>query len=369
MNRPGVYPPIRRRVLLGAFGAWGTMGAAPLWAATGTEPVEPALPGALSRPALMTPKALGTAQLAVTRAGQRLVSVGERGTVLLSDDHGQQWRQAQVPVQTTLTAVSFVNERTGWAAGHAGVVLRTDDGGAKWQLQLDGRRAARLVLAAAQAQRDAQALSQARQLVAEGADKPWFDLRFVDERRGYVVGAYNLFLTTEDGGASWVSQGHRLPNPKSLHLYGLAQVGEHLVIVGEQGLVLRADRGGAGAFVAVPSPYRGSFFGVVEAAPQLLVAFGLRGSAYRSTDAGATWQQVATDTPVTISAGAALPGGRYVLASQAGAVLLGLAGHGGAARTVSHSPVPVSGMAVASDGSVVLATLRGLRRLTGGLTA
>jgi photosystem II stability/assembly factor-like uncharacterized protein len=99
-------------------------------------------PAVLSRPALMSPKALGAAMLAVTRAGARLVAVGERGTVLLSDDHGQQWRQAAVPVQVTLTCVAFADERHGWAAGHLGTILHSDDGGQTWRKQLDGIAAA-----------------------------------------------------------------------------------------------------------------------------------------------------------------------------------------------------------------------------------
>ena len=44
-----------------------------------------AVPRVLTQPALQSPKALLAATLAVTRAGQRLVAVGERGTVLWSD--------------------------------------------------------------------------------------------------------------------------------------------------------------------------------------------------------------------------------------------------------------------------------------------
>ena len=68
--------------------------------------------------------------LAVARAGDRLVTVGERGRVLLSDDSGKTWRQAEsVPVSVTLTAVTFADARSGWATGHAGVVLHTVDAG------------------------------------------------------------------------------------------------------------------------------------------------------------------------------------------------------------------------------------------------
>lgn len=357
----------RRAALCGMAGLAGWV-VLPAAATTGAAPAvaaAPALPAVLSQPALMTPKALGTAQLAVARAGQRLVAVGERGTVLLSDDHGQSWRQAKVPVQSTLTCVSFASARVGWAAGHAGVILRSDDGGESWLRQMDGLAAARLAVAAAQAQGDVRQLAQAQQALGEGADKPFFDLEFIDERRGFAAGAYNLLLATEDGGTTWTSWSHRLPNPRSLHLYGLRVAGDHLVIAGEQGLLLRAARLGAASFEAVASPYKGSFFGLVQAAPGVLVAFGLRGSAYRSTDGGAQWARVETDTPVTLSAGAALADGRFVLASQAGALLLGQARTGTGARTAGHHPVPITGAVVAGDGALVLSTLRGMHRLPG----
>ncbi len=54
---------------------------------------------------------------------------GERGIVLLSDDAGVSWRQAKVPVSVSLTAVQFVDAEQGWAVGHLGVVLHTQDGG------------------------------------------------------------------------------------------------------------------------------------------------------------------------------------------------------------------------------------------------
>lgn len=358
--------PSRRRVLggvAGLVGLGGTGWSAALAAGAASAAAAPALPAALSRPALISPKAQATAQLAVARAGQRLVAVGERGTALWSDDHGRTWHQAQVPVQCTLTCVQFVSDTLGWAGGHAGVLLNTRDGGQSWQLQLHGVQAAQRVLQAAQARGDARAVAQAEQLLAEGADKPWLDLSFVDARRGYLVGAYNLFLATDDGGQTWRSLGHALPNPRGLHLYGLRAVGQHLVLVGEQGLLLRAGGLGAEPFEAVHSPYKGSFFGVVDAAPGVAVAYGLRGMAYRSTDGGAQWQRVETDTPVSISAAAALPQGHYVLASQAGALMLGHALQGGPARTVSHSPVPVTGAVATADGALVVSTLRGVRRV------
>jgi len=61
--------------------------------------------------------------------------------VILSDDDGATWHQAKVPVSVTLTAVSFGTPAKGWAVGHSGIVLHTEDGGETWVKQLDGIQA------------------------------------------------------------------------------------------------------------------------------------------------------------------------------------------------------------------------------------
>ncbi len=338
----------RRSALLGLLG----LAATAAWSANA--------PAVLSQAALVTPKALGAAMLAVTRAGRRLVAVGERGTVLLSDDHGTSWKQAQVPVQATLTSVYFADAKTGWAAGHMGVILRSDDAGATWRKQLDGIRVAALVLQAAQAGGDGRAIANARRLVEEGADKPFFDLAFTDVRRGFAVGAYGLMVATLDGGNSW--QAVTLPNPKSLHLYGLrADGGGTWLMAGEQGLLLRSTDGGA-SFSAIDSPYKGSFFGLLSSG-NAWVAYGLRGTAYRSTDAGMQWEKLDTGVPMAIGAGVPLPDGGFVLLDQAGDALLGHAGQAALQRVPAPASVPASGLALAADGGLVLASLRGMRRL------
>ena len=247
----------------------------------------PAVPTVLTAPAVQSPKALGAATLAVTRAGKRLVAVGERGTVLLSGDAGAHWRQAPVPVQVTLTSVRFIDERTGWAAGHLGVILRSDDGGQTWAKQLDGVQAAQAV-ANTVAQGDAPAQRAAQHFAEEGPDKPFFDIDFSDAQHGFAVGAYNLAFATTDGGKTWTPALGRLPNPKSLHLYGVRhsklEKGK-VFVVGEQGLLLKSADGGA-SFSALASPYKGSLFGLLAARSGTLIAYGLRGNALRSADQG-----------------------------------------------------------------------------------
>lgn len=328
--------------------------------------VAPGVPLALSQSAIQSPKALGAATLAVTRAGARLVAVGERGTVLLSDDAGASWRQAQaVPVQSALTVVRFIDARTGWAAGHLGVILQSQDGGEHWRKQFDGVQAAAAFAATAAAPgADERARRLASRLAEEGPDKPFFDLDFIDADHGFAVGAYNFTFVTRDGGRSWTPMQARLPNPKSLHLYGVRAVGGQVFVAGEQGLLLRSADGGA-SFEPLPSPYKGSFFGLLAARSGTLLAYGLRGNAFRSTDQGAHWERIETGLPMAIDAGVELDGGALALLGQTGDVLISRDdGRSFKKSASSGEPVPAAGLASAEGGQMVLATLRGMRRLS-----
>lgn len=316
----------------------------------------------LNQPALQSAKAPRAVLLAVTRAGDRLVAVGERGIVLLSDDSGQSWRQARVPVSVSLTAVQFVDAEQGWAVGHMGVILHSADGGETWAKQLDGVAAAQLALVSAQQGHDAKRLKEAEWLVADGPDKPFLDLYFSDRRNGYVVGAYGLILRTADGGDSWRPWMQQVDNPEGLNLYGIRPAGGALFIVGERGLLLRSADNGS-TFQALDSPYDGSFFGVQGSAAGELVAFGLRGNAYWSGDQGANWRRIETGLEVALSAGTRSPDGALILASQAGDLLLSL-DHG---RSLRHLKGPsgtsIAGLVAAPDGSLIGVGLSGVTRL------
>lgn len=326
------------------------------------------LPRALTQSAVQTPRALGAATLAlgaatlaVTRAGPRLVAVGERGIVLLSDDQGATWRQAQVPVQATLTAVRFADERQGFVVGHLGVVLHTTDGGETWTTQFNGEQAAAAIHAAVEQSGEANALNRARRLVSEGPDKPFLDIEIATPSNSIVVGAHGLAFETADAGASWQPMTPRLPNPKGLHLYGVRALGDTIVIAGEQGLLLRSTDKGA-SFTALPSPYKGSFFGLLASRNGVLMAYGLRGHAYRSADRGASWERVETGVTASITAGTELADGALALLTQSGDLLVSRDEGRSFQRQPSHDSVPATGVVATADGHQVITSLRGVRR-------
>jgi len=298
---------------------------------------------------------------AVARAGKRLVAVGERGIVVLSDDGGTSWRQAKVPVSVTLAAVQFPTPSQGWAVGHYGVVLHSADGGETWTRQLEGVQAAQLVLKDARAGQAGPAqLAEAERLVADGPDKPLLNLYFSDARNGVVVGAYNLAFQTRDGGKTWTPLSARLDNPKANHLYAVQAAGSDIWIAGEQGLLLRSTDGGA-QFARVDMPYKGSFFAMARAGGGLVLA-GLGGNAFHSGDKGMHWQKLAVPAPVSITAISAR-GGAFLMANQAGMLLAGAPGSG--AVVPLHLPPlpPLNDVLAQPDGSIVVVGMTGALRL------
>jgi photosystem II stability/assembly factor-like uncharacterized protein len=326
-------------------GAQQDGGSAPPPAAAGA--VAPAA-DLLDRPALPAPVAVRSLLLDVERAGQRLVAVGERGHVLLSDDEGRSWRQARrVPSRTMLTAVAFADERQGWAVGHDELILHTSDGGETWS----------------------------RQHWAPESQQPLLGVWFADATRGYAVGAYKAFLATTDGGASWTRVPFEpAPLPRSgpadpdeefapeYHLNAIAGQGPRLWIAAEAGQLYRSDDGGA-TWRTLPSPYGGSFFGLLPLSADSVLAFGLRGNLFRSDDGGEAWRKLETGTTAMLTDGVALGGGRLALVGLSGTVLL--SGDGGATWSLRQQPDRrgLGAALAAGDGALVAVGEDGVRRI------
>lgn len=346
MNKPSARPTLRRTALAllcaGALaGAWAAMEAGP----PALDPLDPLL-----RPAATARQATSAVLIAVTRAGNRLVAVGESGIALYSDDGGHNWAQAQVPVSVTLTAVHFATADKGWAVGHSGVVLATTDGGRSWVRQLDGRQIAALP-------EDAEAVADGDPPPLPNAGDPLLDVFFLDEQEGFALGAFGLLLHTADGGANWTRASARLPNPDGNHLYGMRRVGDRLYVVGERGAVFASQDGGK-RFDVLKTPYDGSYFGVAGGRDGEVVVFGLQGRAFASSDHGASWHEVGGEVGGAWTGAVTLADGRIVMVGQAGDVRLQSASTDGFDMLQGRQP-PLSAVAATADGRLLAVGPRG----------
>lgn len=331
----------------------------------------------LDRPTVVVHNTSKVALLDIARTGNRLVAVGERGIIRLSDDSGQSWRQVTTPVSVSLTAVRFADEEKGWAIGHRGVVLYTHDRGETWVRQLDGVTIAHLMTQFANKLEERgesdnaairQAVSSARQAAKDGADKPLLDLYFADTNRGFVIGAYGIALATTDGGKSWEPIIDRIENPRGLHLYAIHGAGNRLYIAGEQGLVLSSNNDGK-TFAQVKTPYRGSYFALWVSPRHEVIVAGLNGNAYRSSDAGSTWSKLSIETSASFSAFLELQEGSVLLVDQNGSVFASTDVGQSFTRLGARKSLPISAIAHAADGSLIGVGLLGSAPLSVSTTA
>jgi photosystem II stability/assembly factor-like uncharacterized protein len=312
-----------------------------------------------NQPAEIEPLAPGSLLLDLAGAGKRMVAVGERGHVLLSDDQGASWRQARsVPTRVMLTAVYFVDDSYGWAVGHDETILNSVDGGETWT----------------------------RSHFAPEAQQPLLDLWFANRVSGIAVGAYGAYYTTNDGGRTW-SGARFAPAPPTakdgakaaataapedeelppdFHLNRIVGVGNRLYIAAEGGQLYRSDDRGAN-WRAMPTPYEGSFFGLVPIRGDGLLAFGLRGNLFKSADAGETWATIQSGTTAMLTDGIAINDLRVVITGLSGVILVSTDA-GEVFRVLQQDdrkglsallPGPLGSVVVAGEGGVRIIRLDG----------
>jgi len=317
----------------------------------------------LDQPAMAVANPAAEPLRAIARAGERLVVAGENGLVAWSDDDGHTWTQAEVPVSVDLNALYFHNERSGWVVGHGAVVLYSDDGGEHWRKQLDGRDLQALVVnwfnntTETDPETAQNYLSSILEMTRPGPDQLFMGVWFDGTGKGYAVGAFGLVMASEDGGQNWWPANLNIDNNELLHLNAILDVDGIPWIVGELGTLWRLDPK-QNRFLALSTGYQGTLFGLAGSRDRLL-AYGLRGNIFESTDTAASWQQLPTDLRTNINTAVIVDDGAIVLASQSGQLLIQRAGDNG------FSPLPAalglySGSLVSAQGRLLLVGLNGI---------
>ncbi|MBK8304841.1 MAG: hypothetical protein IPK98_16165 [Chloracidobacterium sp.] len=132
--------------------------------------------------------------------------VGDKGTILRTADGGVTWEKIKINVRENLYAVSFFDDKNGFAVGSGGITLRTSDGGVTWA---DQESPLKLNLFAVQ---------------VFGVDK------------AIAAGELGTILITEDGGKTWSTQ----PNITGKLLQTIVyRGGDKLWVAGRGGTMLK----------------------------------------------------------------------------------------------------------------------------------
>ena len=216
-------------------------------------------------------------------------AVGAAGTIVHTADAGVSWTAQASGTSDALSSVDFVDARNGWAVGGSAafdetqrrIILHTRDGGLTWETQL------------------------------EASGPPLHDVQFVDCRSGWAVGDNGTILHTGDGGATWDPQS----SGTSAHLVSVSLVGTSAAwaVAGDGAMVRTTDGGATWETLEIPlnqdaggDAYIGGIDFVNETTGWAaggtygFTPGGNWGQLYRTTDAGATWQELSHfDDPLT----------------------------------------------------------------------
>jgi photosystem II stability/assembly factor-like uncharacterized protein len=254
--------------------------------------------------------------------GAHAIAVGERGTVLVSENGGADWKSFRSRKTTrTLTSVVALDDQTWIGAGHGGVLLRSTDGG----------RSAEVV-------------------ETEAGQDSFLGLTALGPTTALAYGAFGLLLRTEDAGRTW----KRLPvieRDFDRHINRVVAADGLLLLVGESGTLAKSTDGGL-TWTRIASPYEGSFFGASVTPRGALLAFGMRGNVYRSADRGATWHKIDVATRMPIFGALNLRDGRIVLTAGQGWLAVS-ADDGLTFRLQRAAPGSVAGAFERGDGTLV----------------
>jgi len=308
-----------------------------------------------ARPSIIAPLAVRSLLLDLAWAGKRVFAVGERGHVLYSDDAGSSWTQVQVPGSANLTAVYFADRQHGCAVGHVETILCTRDGGTTWTLTH----------------------------FAPENKQPLLDVWLDGAGHGLAVGAYGVIYATGDGGSVWSQVPFEpLPLPDArkvepepddmeaevdlgfeFHLNAIARgPAGGLYLGAEAGRLFRSDDDGA-SWRELPSPYDGSFYGILPLDGETLLAFGLRGNLFRSEDGGTNWTAIETGTTALLNAGARIDADTVVVAGMAGVMLFSRDGGRTFTLTQQDDRRAIASVVPSGDGALIVAGEGGVRRL------
>jgi len=219
----------------------------------------------------------GYALLDVQMLGKKGWAVGPLGTILRTTNGGKSWQSVDIDTDADLYRVFFVNGRKGWAAGGRirmaktnkemahderggyGYIFHTTDGGKTWKCQY-GERGRHIFGLHFVDDKTGYACGELGLLLkTDDGGKHWrqlnttntrrwlYGMAFKDKANGFIVGESETVLKTTDGGATWA----KLDAPADRQFYGFRSFyrdiefnGSTGCIVGQNGAILISNDGG-----------------------------------------------------------------------------------------------------------------------------
>jgi photosystem II stability/assembly factor-like uncharacterized protein/Mg-chelatase subunit ChlD len=230
---------------------------------------------------------------------QYVWAVGQHGVVLRSSDGGASWQMASVDENADLLDVSFINRQTGWIVGsgsaNSGLILKTDSMGASWSPwpSSDNRILYADVMVNDLTGWNVGAEGKIERTTnggstwtaqASGTSATLRSVSAVNAQVAWAAGDNGVIVKTTDGGQTWTRQ--ESPAATTIHKIYFQDLFNGWAVT-EDGKVLKTVNGGGNwSFEQV---YSGPLYGVHFSDPYDGVAIGAAGAIFKTSDGGDTW--------------------------------------------------------------------------------
>lgn len=206
---------------------------------------------------------------AMSAVGESVWVAGDGGVILHSADGGRNWNPQSSGITLGLEAIFFADAQHGWSVGWIGNILRTTNGGAKWE-----------------------------QVQSPAASWSLSSVYFRDANNGWAVGFDGQILISHDGGVKW----DKIASPSQSWLTSVRfDASGRGWITTREGFLITTDDGKTWKAETAPS---GSFPNRLFVVNNALWAIGSLG-VMRRGDADQTWALISGLTAE--SAGATPP--------------------------------------------------------------
>ena len=137
-------------------------------------------------------------------------AAGELGVIIKTTDGGDKWDVCRSATSEDLNEITFLNETTGFAAGNSGTILKTTDCGNNWFN------------------------------VSYHSKVSFYDIQFCDKLTGYASGLNGIIIKSTDTGNSWFT----LYTGESSALFCISFLNESVGVAGGYNVLLKTTNGG-----------------------------------------------------------------------------------------------------------------------------
>lgn len=239
---------------------------------------------------------------------------GDDGYLGVTNDGGKSWTKQAINTKENISEIYFRNDDNGYLVAGRDMFL-TKDGGRSWQktvivnmkdfkgntpeflsIRFADKKLGFVIGSVLKTFKEEVRVVDSLLMRTNNGGENWsrvivptkaelYHLDFVNDSRGWIVGAGGLILTTGDSGLNWTIQ--RSGTTKDLYNIDFHDANNGFA-VGEDGVMLRTENGGA-KWETVKTAFPKTFLRVDFADEKNGWIVGKKGTILRSSDKGRTW--------------------------------------------------------------------------------